>query len=267
MSTEAKRSLILAAGRGSRMKAATADKPKCLVELAGCTLLDWQLDALDAGGAGAACLVGGYLAEKLEGRGPEVVLNPRWEETNMVRSLQCAAPLLHEAPTVVGYADIVYHPDCVAALRRTPGDVVLCADLDWQSLWSLRFEDPLEDAETFLHEDRRLTEIGGRPRGFHQIMAQYMGLIKLTPKGFAAVEEALAGLEPGAVDRLDVTALLRLMLARGQEIRLVFTHGRWCETDSESDLAAYCAALEAADRGRPWSHDWRFTRKPGQGRR
>ena len=44
------RAIILAAGRGSRMKALTSDKPKCLVELRGRSLLERQLEALRGGG-------------------------------------------------------------------------------------------------------------------------------------------------------------------------------------------------------------------------
>ena len=36
--------IILAAGQGSRLKPLTNQKPKCLVELFGKSLLKWQLD-------------------------------------------------------------------------------------------------------------------------------------------------------------------------------------------------------------------------------
>ena len=51
------RALILAAGRGSRMKEGTAEKPKCLNKIAGRPLLNWQLDALKAAGVDKVGLV------------------------------------------------------------------------------------------------------------------------------------------------------------------------------------------------------------------
>jgi L-glutamine-phosphate cytidylyltransferase len=53
------RAIILAAGRGSRMGGATADRPKCLVELAGRSLLSLQIAGLRAGGITEIGLVRG----------------------------------------------------------------------------------------------------------------------------------------------------------------------------------------------------------------
>ena len=38
--------IILAAGQGNRLKPLTNNQPKCLVELFGKSLLNWQLDIL-----------------------------------------------------------------------------------------------------------------------------------------------------------------------------------------------------------------------------
>ena len=40
------RAIILAAGKGSRLLPLTADRPKCLIDLSGRTLLELQLDSL-----------------------------------------------------------------------------------------------------------------------------------------------------------------------------------------------------------------------------
>ena len=96
--------LILAAGRGSRLRELTDDRPKCLVPLAGKPLLRWQYDALRAAGARQVLVVRGYLAERLV---PEAaglpsgafatVDNPRWAQCNMLASLLCAGPWLDAA--------------------------------------------------------------------------------------------------------------------------------------------------------------------------
>ena len=44
------KAIILAAGRGSRMKKLTEDKPKCLIKLNGESLLDSQLRVLSNAG-------------------------------------------------------------------------------------------------------------------------------------------------------------------------------------------------------------------------
>ena len=44
------KAIILAAGGGSRLFPYTKDKPKCLVELNGTTLLDYQIESLKSAG-------------------------------------------------------------------------------------------------------------------------------------------------------------------------------------------------------------------------
>ena len=84
------KALILAAGEGTRLRPYTADRPKCLVEVAGRSLLDRQLDVLGAAGVAPVVVVGGYRAEMLPRPGIEVLLNPRYATTNMVTTLFCA---------------------------------------------------------------------------------------------------------------------------------------------------------------------------------
>ena len=63
------KAIILAAGRGSRMQNLTQKQPKCLVNLRGKALLDWQLEALRAAGISEIAIVTGYKRELLANRG------------------------------------------------------------------------------------------------------------------------------------------------------------------------------------------------------
>jgi L-glutamine-phosphate cytidylyltransferase len=251
--------VILAAGRGSRLGEITRDQPKCLTPLAGRPLLEWQLAALRAAGVERIAIVTGYLAERLQPFGSTLFHNARWADTNMVASLVCAAEWLEAGTTVVSYSDIVYGPAVVRKLMAARDDVAISYDRSWLSLWQLRFDDPLRDAETFrADQEGRLLAIGERPQTLDQVQGQFMGLIRFTPAGWQRACSAWQAGQPAQRDRLDMTGLLRRMLERGERIGAVPVDGGWCEVDSIEDLRHYETALAAS---RPWSHDWR---EPGE---
>lgn len=234
------RVLILAAGRGSRMLSYTEDRPKGLVELAGRPILLRQLDALRRGGCDQVAMATGYRGQQLWPYAQQVFENARWAETNMVRSLCVAAPWLEQGDSLISYADIVVSAASVAALAACPADLAVSYDPAWLDLWAARFDDPLSDAETFLRgEDGALQEIGDRTTDLAQIQGQYMGLLKITPRGWARVAGYLDTLPPEHVDRLDMTSLLSALLEQGMRIDTVAASGQWIEVDSGDDLALY----------------------------
>ncbi|MGO8972398.1 MAG: NTP transferase domain-containing protein [Steroidobacteraceae bacterium] len=235
------RALILAAGRGSRMGKLGDERPKCLVELAGRPLLERQVAALRRGGATEIGIVRGYRADRFNFPGLTYFDNKRWAETNMVMSLVAAAEWLRSGPVIVSYADIFYRGELIRGLAAAPGALVITYDRCWQQLWSKRFADPLSDAETFrINAAGELLEIGGKTHRIEEIEGQYMGLLKFTPPAWNAVDALLGTLEAPIRDRLDMTGLLRRLLAAGSVV--INTHGtdgQWGEIDNPGDVELY----------------------------
>lgn len=60
------KAVILSAGQGKRLLPLTEDTPKCLIRLAGRSLLEWQVRALGAGGVEEAVVVTGFEADKVD---------------------------------------------------------------------------------------------------------------------------------------------------------------------------------------------------------
>lgn len=235
------RAVILAAGRGSRMGPLADDRPKCLVELEGRPLLDRQIAALRRGGVDEIGIVRGYRAEMLNFPGLFYFDNERWAQTNMVMSLTAAAAWLRSGPVIVSYADIFYRGELVRALANASGALVISYDRAWRHLWTRRFADPLADAETFrIDAAGELLEIGGKTARVEDIEGQYMGLLKFTPAAWSAVEALLATLDQPIRDRLDMTGLLRRLLAENRiPITTFGTDGQWGEIDNPGDVALY----------------------------
>ena len=89
------KAIILSAGKGSRLLPLTADKPKCLIEFNGKSLLEWQLDALAASGVREIVIVTGFrddLVDAVAERRPGVrtLFNPFYHVADNLGSVWMA---------------------------------------------------------------------------------------------------------------------------------------------------------------------------------
>ena len=189
--------VVLAAGRGARMGALTERQPKCLCALAGRPILAWTLDALRANGVERVLAIGGWRHELLVDWVDQVIVNNRWEQSNMVRSLLLADEWLNKGPTLIVYGDGAYGARAICAALQGGGDLCLPVDRRWLSLWNRRFADPLCDAESLRTLDGRLTNIGQRPSALHDIDAQFMGSVAREFLGMGSHYALVARLRKG----------------------------------------------------------------------
>ncbi len=235
------RAIILAAGRGSRMKNLTEDRPKCLVELRGKALLDRQVETLRAAGIAEIAIVTGYKRELLSQRDLVEFHNERWAETNMVSSLACAESWLRDGPCIVSYSDIFYEVSAIQSLMTCNALLAVTYDPNWLDLWTRRFGDPLLDAETFrLNADQTLAEIGNKPTSLDEVQGQYMGLLRLTPEGWAEVLRVRGRLSQIDYDKMHMTGTLQLVISASTiGIAAIPYLGNWGEIDSAEDLSKF----------------------------
>lgn len=240
--------IILAAGQGTRLRPHTNDKPKCMVPLAGKALLHHQLDSLAACGiTEGITVVGGYFSDRLDVRGAKVVRNPRYAETNMVATLFCAREAMTPGEDLlISYADIVYEPRVLQAVLGCDAPIALAADREWQRLWRLRMDEPLDDAETFRMTDKcRVTELGKKPGSYTDVQAQYMGLFKVRGDHVADFIQAWDQLDPSGVydgkdkDNLYMTSFLQHLIDRGWPVQACLVDNGWLEVDTTDELNVY----------------------------
>lgn len=247
------KAVVLAAGEGTRLRPYTLDRPKCLVEVDGRSLLDRQLDVLRQEDVSPIVVVGGYRADMLNRPGVSLRLNPRYAETNMVWTLFCAEDELREE-VVLAYGDIVYSRRTLRALLESHAEAAVAIDLDWEAYWRLRSENPLADAETLkLARDRRILEIGQRPRSLSEIQGQYMGLMKFSQTGIANLRKTFhqarstGQLRDKTVEKAYMTDLLQAMIDAGHRLDAVPVRGEWVEVDTVADLESATTRDRLAD--------------------
>lgn len=242
------RLIILAAGQGTRLRPLTNDRPKCLVELQGRPLIQWQIESARNAGIEDIVVVGGYLMGQLRAYDVTLIENPRFASTNMVQTLRCATDYFGDG-FVMSYGDIVYAPNVLKILLADPAPIAVTVDVSWRSYWERRLEDPLADAETLkIHPDGSLLEVGQKPRSYDDIQAQYIGLVAFRKSGVARLNQTLGNIAQGAavgqypfggkrsLDALYMTDLLQGMIDEGESLHACKVEGQWVEIDSVSDL-------------------------------
>lgn len=250
------KAIILAAGEGSRLRPYTLDRPKCLVEIDGYSLLDRQLAVLATESICPIILVGGYLVEMLKRPDIEIRINPLYSETNMVWTLFCAESDL-EGDVVVSYGDIVYSREALRALLNSTADVAVTVDMDWEEYWHARSENPLDDAETLkLAADGRILEIGQKPGSLGEIEGQYMGLMKFSAAGCKLLKKVfydakmVGKLRGKPVENAYMTDLLQAVIDLGFRVEAVPVHGGWVEVDTVSDMKSKITCERLKEIGR-----------------
>ena len=117
------KAMLLAAGRGERMRPLTDSIPKPLVEVAGKPLIDWQLDMLMREGVNDVVINSSYLAENLENyvakrQNPLVTISHEVERLETGGGILKALPLLGRNAFFCLNSDVIIQDADVPALSQ-----------------------------------------------------------------------------------------------------------------------------------------------------
>jgi choline kinase len=243
------RPVIIAAGRGSRLKNETDDIPKTLVEVMGRPMLEWVLEAFESAGLSRrdVVFICGYRADVIKARYPEFtyVTNHDWQNNNILLSLLMAREYWGDG-FVSTYGDIVYEGAVVQKLVASPADIVLGCDTAWRRRYVGRTQHPETDAEKLRADGKRVLELS-RTIPSEQASGEFIGVMKLSPAGagellqaFDHAERAYGGgqfREGRSFQKAYLIDLLAEMLEQGAEMEREDTNGGYMEIDTVQDLS------------------------------
>ena len=241
--------VILAAGTGSRLLHHTDNTPKALVQLGGTPLLEYQLRVFEKIGLSKVHIVSGYMKEQFKKYDIYQYVNYEYQQSNMLHSLMKAKALFNkEEDLIISYSDIVYEPEILTALIKKEGDIVVSADKDWQLLWDLRMEDPIQDAESFKYDDKsNVTELGQPLTDLSSAQAQYIGLIKISAKSLPKVLQAFESLGLHQTKNMYLTDFIQHLIKIEMKVTASFHQRGWLEVDTVEDLSAYEELIKQRD--------------------
>lgn len=236
--------ILIAAGRGRRLRPLTDDVPKCYAEIGGRRILDWCLDALTSAGLDPIVFVGGYRMARVQQDYPHLHFrhNADWERNNILASLLHAEADMADG-FVSSYSDILYRSEAVRRLVACPADIALLVDTAWRPRYAPRTEHPESDGEKVRMVGRRIVEIR-RTIPPSEAPAEFTGVAKFSAAGARALVEHYhcarhiqsdAGGKGLPFAKWYMINLLQAMLEDGVQMEAVETHGGYFEIDTTQD--------------------------------
>tara|TARA_B100000700_G_scaffold72403_1_gene80656 strand:- start:38 stop:805 length:768 start_codon:yes stop_codon:yes gene_type:complete len=239
------RALILAAGQGKRLGKASKNQPKCLVELFGKPIITKQLEVLNSNNIEDINIVTGYKSNLLDNLNLKTYHNKDFEKTNMVFSMFQASDLFdsNETDLIVAYGDIIYEKSNLDKLINSKSSVSIMVDLNWKKLWSKRFNNPLDDAETMKFDnDLNIVELGKKTDSYSDIHGQYTGLIKFDKNYLKKIKDVYIGIQnSNLIDykNMYMTDFIQLLINKNFKVTASLVSGGWLEIDTKKDIDCY----------------------------
>lgn len=164
------KAIIMAAGIGSRLKQVNGDRPKCLIEKAGISLLSRSVTLLEGRGISDISVITGYKSELIHQElGTRVAYfhNPYFEVTNSIASLWLARDLLCD-DVILMNADLYYEEKVLDTAMIQNSRAVMLSD-----------SSRIEDADfRFCVRGNRILKTGNR-LSLNDTDCEYVGIVRI----------------------------------------------------------------------------------------
>ena len=234
--------VILAAGMAKRLRPLTDEKPKCLLEVGGKTLLQRTVDAMISAGVKEFVVVTGYRENMIREFLTihyslctiHYIDNPDYEHNNNIFSLWLAMQKLHGQEVLLMDSDILCDPEAVRRVARKTNP----------ALAMQQHELGEEEMKIVVDEAGRITEIS-KTCSPADAIGESVGIEKMTPAYTEVIYQELRKmiLDEGLIDIFYERAFERL-IPQGHTFEVVDTTDLFSyELDTPEDLEKASAAL------------------------
>jgi glucose-1-phosphate thymidylyltransferase len=150
------------AGNGLRLRPYTEDRPKCLLPLAGKTIIDWIVEESFALNPSETIFITGYKAEKMD---EYLKMKPEWGNVRTVvqsnpqglgEAISLALPYANDdEPLLIILGDTLFE-----------ADLSILAKADENILYTFKVEDPKRFGVAVTDSDGRITRLVEKPQEF-----------------------------------------------------------------------------------------------------
>jgi dTDP-glucose pyrophosphorylase len=232
--TKIDQAVILAAGKGTRMRELTADLPKPMIEVRGKPVLQYIVEGLRDAGVRHFLIVVGYRAEVVQnffGDGSRYKIDIQYttqdKQDGTGRVVDLARNFVHESPFVLAYGDILIDPTNYKRIVDLTDEIEAILSV-------IRGEDVSKGGAVFVNEQMKLVDLREKPEPGEPTSPWYnAGLYAFRPSIF----DFTAKLKRSSRDEYELTDAIRELAHSGKKVQALELNGDWADVRDPEILA------------------------------
>ena len=235
MSERITKAVLLAAGRGTRMRELTNDLPKPMIEVRGKPVLQHIIEGLRAAGVRDFLLIVGYRAEVVRERfgdgralGVKIEYATQLVQDGTGKVVELARNFVGRDSFILSYGDILVDARNYFRLTNLRAETEAIISVK-------RNEDVSQGGAVFLNEQLELVDLREKPKSGEPTSPWYnAGLYAFRPSIFAFT----ARLERSPRGEFELTDAIRALAQSGKRVQALELHGEWADVRDPEILAA-----------------------------
>ena len=232
--TKIDKAVVLAAGRGTRMRELTAEVPKPMIEVRGKPVLQHIIEGLRGARIDQLLLIIGYRADALRdffGDGSRYNVAIKYTTQTVQDGTGRVVDLGHDfvgnRPFILAYGDILVDSANYKRVVDLPDDVEAF-------LTVTRGEDVTKGGAVFLNEEMDLVDLREKPKPGEPTSPWYnAGLYAFRPSIF----DFTARLKPSPRGEYELTDAIRDLAYSGKKVKALQLNGEWADVRDPEILA------------------------------
>ena len=240
------KTLILAAGVGSRLNEITNGLPKPLVDINGISLIQRQINLLKKKSIEKIFVIRGFKSNEFHLDDVSYIEDLEYDKHDQLGSLIVAESELSD-DLLITFGDIIFDEDILDQILSSNSNFGVAIDLNWTKSYEKRIDNPIELAGKVLVKDGIIKQFSEKlpikKEGF--LIGEFLGIIKLNNASAVILQKSLQQLkkthngkfhDAQSFQCAKITDILQELIEINIEINPIFVNGRWCEIDTPKDL-------------------------------
>ena len=228
------KAVVLAAGRGTRMRGLTTDLPKPMIAVRGKPVLQHIVEGLRDAGVREFLIIVGYRADAVQnffGDGSRYSIEIQYAtqavQDGTGRVVDLARNFAGDSPFVLSYGDILVDPANYKRLLNLPHDVEAIISVT-------RGEDVSKGGAVLLNEEMELVDLREKSKRGEPISSWYnAGIYTFRTSIFAFT----AKLKPSPRGEYELTDAIRVLAKSGKKVKALELTGEWADVRDPEVLA------------------------------